>query len=230
MNLATSLKSCGFGLAFLLVGMVAAQATPQTGTPPVVACTAVTRPAVAVTLKNERGQVLNALEKVYFTPQAAEQMSIRRDGSGSWTVTVQRRWYKPVTIQGIRVVEDECGPVRPTPITVHLKPTPDAPRIREFAVFPASTDEFFVGYWPFYQRYRTILDAPSNVNGAVTWSSSDPSVATIDQSGMLRSVCSRTPAWTTVTATLKADPGVTVSTRFGRGSGGTVCKRGAVDR
>ncbi|WP_424951182.1 hypothetical protein [Deinococcus sp.] len=185
---------------------------------------------MAVTLKNEHGQVLNALEKVYFTLQAAKQTSIQRGRPGSWTVSVRRRWYKPVTIQGIRVVEDECGPVRPTPITVHLKPTPDAPRIREFSVFPASTDGFFVGYWPFYQRYSTFLDAPSAVSRAIVWSSSDPGVATIDQSGMLRSVCSRTLAWTTITATLKGDPTVKVSTRFGRGSVGTVCKRGAVNR
>ena len=37
------------------------------------------------------------------------------------------------------------------------------------------------------------------------------------------------PAWTTITATLKADPGVMVSTHFGWG-GDTVCKRGMVDR
>ena len=47
---------------------------------------------------------------------------------------------------------------------------------------------------------------------------------------MLPSVGNRTPAWTTITATLKVDPTVKVSTRFGRGSGGTVCKRGAADR
>lgn len=223
-------KSCGFGLALLLAGMVAAQTAPQTRPQPVVACPGILRPAVAVIVKNERGQVLNVLEERYFTPRAAKQMIIQRDGPGSWTVSVQRRWYRPVTIRGVRVVEDACGPARPTPLTVRLKPTPDTPRIREFSVFPASTDGFFVGYWPFYQRYSTFLDAPSAVSRKVIWSSSDPNVATIDQTGMLRSVCSRTPAWTTITATLKADPSVMVSTRFGRGGGGTVCKRGAVDR
>ena len=38
MNLAMSVKSCGFGLALLLVRMVAAQTAPRAGTPPVVAC------------------------------------------------------------------------------------------------------------------------------------------------------------------------------------------------
>ena len=37
------------------------------------------------------------------------------------------------------------------------------------------------------------------------------------------------PTLTTITATLKADPGVMVSTRFGWGDD-MVCKRGAVDR
>jgi Bacterial Ig-like domain (group 2) len=230
MKLAISVKSCGFGLALLLVGIGAAQTAPQTHPQPVVACTSILRPAVAVTVKNERGQVLNALEERYYTPRAAKQMSIRPDGSGSWMVSVHRRWYKPVTIRGVRVQEDECGLVRPTPLTVRLEPTPDAPRVREFSVFPASVDGFFVGSWPFYQRYVTFLDAPSSVSREVVWSSSNPAVATIDQSGMLRSVCNRTPARTTLTATLKADSSVTVSTRFGRGGGGMVCKRGAVDR
>ena len=157
-------------------------------------------------------------------------MSIRRVKPGCRTVSVQRRRYQPVPVRDIRVDEDEGGPVRPTPITVRLKPTPDAPRIREFSISLSSTDGFFVGYWPFYQRYSTFMDAPSSVSRAVVWSSSDPGVATIDPSGMLRSVCSRTPAWTTITVTLKADPTVKVGTRFGRGSGGTVCKRGATDR
>ncbi|WP_310584841.1 hypothetical protein [Deinococcus sp.] len=156
-------------------------------------------------------------------------MNISRDRPGSWTVSVQRRWYRPVTVRDIRVEEDGCGPVRPTPVTIQLKPTSDAPRIREFSIFPVSADGLLVGSWPYFQRYSTALDAPSIANGAVIWSSSNPGVATIDQSGVLRSVCSRTPAWTTITATLKADPGVMVSTRFGWG-GGTVCKRGAVDR
>ena len=230
MNLAMSAKSCGFGLALLLIGIGAAQTAPRANTQPVVVCTSILRSAVAVTVKNERGQVLNALEERYYTPRVAKQMSIRRDQPGSWTVSVQRRWYRPETVRGVQVQEDECGPVWPTPMTVRLKPTPDAPRIREFSLFPSSTDGFFVGSWPFYQRYSTFLDAPSAVNRKVVWSSSNPGVATIDPSGMLRSVCSRTPGWTIITATLKADPTARASTRFGRGGGGMVCKRGAVDR
>lgn len=75
-----------------------------------------------------------------------------------------------------------------------------------------------------------LLDALSIASSAVVWSSSNPAVATIDQTGMLRLVCGGTPARTTITAILKADPTVRVSTRLGRGGGGMVCKRGAVDR
>jgi Bacterial Ig-like domain (group 2) len=229
MNTVTAARSWGFRLALLLVGIVAAQTAPQTRPQPVVACPGIITLAVAVTVKNERGQVLSVLEERYLTLKA-RQLSIRRDRPGSWTVSVQRRWYKPVTIRGVRVVEDACGPVRPTLLTVSLEPTLDAPSIRAFSVFPSSIDGFFVGYWPFHQRYSTFLDAPSLVSRAVVWSSSNPEVVTIDQTGMLRSVCSRTPAWTTITATLKAEPAARVSTRFGRGGGGMVCKRGAVDR
>ena len=61
MNLAVVMKSCGFGLVLLLVRMVAAQTALWAGTPPVVVCIDILRQAVAVTVKNERGQVLNAL-------------------------------------------------------------------------------------------------------------------------------------------------------------------------
>ena len=120
-------------------------------------------------------------------------MNIRRDRPGNWTVSVQRRWYRPVTVWGIRVKENECGPVRPTPITIQLKPTSDAPYICEFPIFPALPDGLLVGFWPYYRRYVTVLDAPSIANRTVIWLSSNPGVATIDQTGMLRSVRSRLP-------------------------------------
>ena len=185
---------------------------------------------MAVTIVNERGQVLNELENLFYTPNAMKQISIRRESFGRWSVSVNRPWYRPVTVRGIRVVEDQCGTVRSTPLIIHLKPVPDAPRIREFSIFPARTDGLLVGSWPYFQRYRTTLDAPFIASRAVVWSSSDPAVATIDQTGMLRVVCGRTPARTTITATLKADAAVRVSTRLGRGGGGMVCKRGPVDR
>ena len=106
---------------------------------------------MAVTVKNERGQVLNALEERYYTLRKINQMSIRRDRPGNWTVSLQRCWYRPVTIQGIRVVEDEYGPVRPTPLSIQLKPTSDAPHIREFPIFLALSDGLLVGFWPCYR-------------------------------------------------------------------------------
>ena len=83
--------------------------------------------------------------------------------------------------------------MRPTPVTIQLKPTSDAPYICEFPIFPALPDGLLVGFWPYYRRYVTALDAPSIANGTVIWSSSNPGVATIDQTAMLRSVCSRPP-------------------------------------
>lgn len=187
------------------------------------------RPAVALTLTNERGQPIPFADDWTARQDSARRVSIRRETAGKWRVAVNWKWYAPVTLRGVRVQKDACGPVKPTSLTVRLKPLPDAPKVREFSLLYASPEGLFVAYWPHYQRMKVFLDAPG-VSPEVIWTSGDPNVATIDQSAMLHSVCSRTPAWTTITATLGADPRVQATTRFGRGGGGMNCKRGAVDR
>ncbi|WP_407572820.1 hypothetical protein [Deinococcus altitudinis] len=148
-----------------------------------------------------------------------------------YTVTIHRRWYKPQTIRDIKVRYDDCGPAKATRVVVRLQPIVGAPVIREFHIANVNSDNRMgVGYWPYFQRYETFLDAPGSVSRDVVWTSSRPDVATIDSGGMLRSVCSREPARTTITATLKADPKSTSFTYFSRGGRGMVCKRGAVDR
>lgn len=202
---------------------------PQPGQSPHFACPDIGRPTLDITVKNERGQVLARLSDMEGWNNSGIKM--KRQPDGRYTVTVNRRWYQPQTIRNIPVQYDECGPSKPTPVVVRLRPKPGAPTIREFRIVGVNPGEpFVVGYWPFFQRYSTFLDAPGSVSREVLWTSSRPDVATIDQTGMLRSVCSREVGRTTITATLKADPGLTSSTVFGRGGGGMVCKRGQVDR
>ncbi|MEF2277525.1 hypothetical protein V3W47_04380 [Deinococcus sp. YIM 134068] len=180
-------------------------------------------------MKNERGQVLARLTDMDGGNNPGVKM--RRGPDGRYMVTVKRRWYQPQTVRNIPVQYDECGPARPTPVTVRLQPTPDAPTVREFRIVNVNSDNLMVvGYWPHFQRYTTFLDAPGSVSREVIWTSSRPDVATIDSGGMLRSVCSRELGRTTITATLKADPRHKSSTVFGRCGGGMVCKRGQVDR
>lgn len=173
------------------------------------------------------GQVIRQLSWL----DASDQSWLRITNSGTlYTVTINRRWYKPQTIRNIQVIHDECGPSKPTRMVARLQPVPGAPVIREFHIVGVNSDNLMVvGYWPHFQRYTTFLDAPSHVSREVLWTSSRPDVATIDQSSMLRSVCAREPGRTT-TATLKAAPTFTSRTVFGRGGGGMVCKRGPVDR
>lgn len=194
-----------------------------------VTCPAVARPALAITVKNERGQALVGVGNM--GGRNTFGIEEQREPDGRYTVTVKRRWYKPVTTRHIPVQYDECGPVKPTPVVVRLRPTPDAPTIREFSILGADpTDRTVIGYWPYFQRYTTFLDAPGSVSREVIWTSSRPNVATVDGGGMLRSVCNREVGRTTITATLKADLSFTSSTVFGRGGGGMVCKRGPVER
>jgi len=202
--------------------------TPQpTSTPPRIVCAQVARPALDLIVKNERGQVLRQLN--WLDASDAGWLNVTYEGDHSM-VTVHRRWYKPQTIRNIKV-PDECGPARPTRVVVRLQPVAASPLIREFRILNVNSDNRMgVGYWPYFQRYETFLDAPGSVSREVVWSSSRPDVATIDRGGLLRSVCSREGAITTITATLKADPNFTSSTFFSRGGRGMVCPRGAVDR
>ncbi|WP_165795331.1 Ig-like domain-containing protein [Deinococcus koreensis] len=197
--------------------------------PPRMVCTDIGRPALDITVKNERGQVLARSSDMEAWNAPWLKIDPHRDGS--YGLTVKRRWYEPQTVKNIVVQYDGCGPVRATPVVVRLRPVRGAPLIRDFRFVGVHSDNtMVVGSWPYFQRYHLFLDAPGSVSREVVWTSGDPSVATVDQTGMVRSVCSRQVGRTTITATLRADPRFTVSTVFGRGGRGMVCPRGPVDR
>jgi hypothetical protein len=211
-----------------VLGMLATSLPTIPKQPLVIGCPSIARPALDLIVKNERGQVLRQLS--WLDPSDHSWLKITNDGH-LYTVTINRRWYTPQVIRNIKVLYDDCGPAKPTRVVARLEPVADAPVIREFRIVNINSDDLLmVGYWPYFQRYTTFLDAPSRVSREVVWTSSRPDVATIDPSGMLRSVCSRESGRTTILATLKADPHHTSSTVFGRGGGGMVCKRGPVDR
>ncbi len=189
------------------------------GSAPVTTCPTIYIPPLVVTVKNERGQVLTTL---YPPPRPGREVGstagakFERGTGGRYSVTVSRHWYQPQTVRNIAVQYDRCGPIKPTPVVIRLRPMPNAPTIREFCILNTD-DELVVGSWPYFQRYKTFLDAPSSVSREVIWTSSRPDVATVDAAGVLRSVCSREVGRTTITATLKADPLFNSSTVFGRG-------------
>lgn len=171
-------------------------------------CPGMIRPAVTLTLKNERGPVIPLADDWTARQDPARRVTVRRDTDG-WRVEVNWKWYRPVVVRHIRVQEDACGPVKATPLTFTLQPVEDAPVIRELSLLHASKGGLFVGSWPFSQRVRAFLDVPGTVSRALVWTSGGPAAVTV------RSVCGRTPAWATITATLKADPAVQASSRSG---------------
>lgn len=210
-----------------LLAVLATASSARVTPPPQVMCPGVLRPALELIVKNERGQVLSQFG---WPVTDAGWLKVTKTGE-RYTVTINRRWYQPQTISNIKVVQDDCGPAKPTRVVARLQPVPGAPVIREFRIVNVNSDNLMVvGYWPYFQRYTTFLDAPGTVSREVVWTSSRPDVATIDQSGLLRSVCHREPGRTTITATLKSDPTQVSRTVFGRGGGGMVCPRGEVDR
>ncbi|WP_288480697.1 hypothetical protein [uncultured Deinococcus sp.] len=177
----------------LLAALALAAASRSAQKPPPVVCPAVLTPPVAVTLKNERGLVLADASAPLFAPQREAEIRVRREDQGRYTVSVQRQGYRPVTLRRVRVEVNECGPVEPTPPTIRLTPVPNAPTVRRFVVL--GPRDLRVGSWPFSQRYTAFVDAPAGQR-EVVWSSSNLDVATVDQTGMLRSVCSREGGWT----------------------------------
>ncbi|WP_394650484.1 Ig domain-containing protein [uncultured Deinococcus sp.] len=176
----------------LLAALALAAAPRSAQKPPPVVCAAVLTPPVAVTLKNERGLVLADASAPLFAPQREAEIRVRRADQGRYTVSVQRQGYRSVTLRRVRVEVNECGPVEPTPPTIRLTPVPNAPTVRRFVVL--GPRDLRVDSWPFSQRYPAVVDAPAGQREEV-WSS-NPDVATVDQTGMLRSVCSREGGWT----------------------------------
>ncbi|WP_189070987.1 hypothetical protein [Deinococcus radiotolerans] len=136
-------------------------------------------------------------------------------------MTVNRPWYRPVTVHGVVVKENQCGPVAPTPLVIRLQPAVNAPMVRGFGILGS---ELHTAVWPYKQRLGSFVDAPG-VNPAVIWTSSRLDVASIDQSGLLVAKCRKEAAWTVITARLKADLSITASVRFGAGGARTDCSR-----
>lgn len=138
---------------------------------------------------------------------------MHQERTGRYTVTVNRPWYRPVTVRGVVVRENRCGPVAPTPLVIRLQPTTNAPVVRGFGILGS---ELHTAVWPYQQRLGSFVDAPG-VSPAVTWTSSRPDVASIDQGGLLEAKCRKVAGWTVITARLKADPSIMASVRFGAG-------------
>lgn len=203
--------------------------SPRLGQPAVSACPAMLVPPVSVEVRNEAGQVLpDAAFPLALPPgrQGTRQVTVHQERTGRYTVTVNRPWYRPVTVRGVVVRENRCGPVAPTPLVIRLQPTTNAPVVRGFGILGS---ELHTAVWPYQQRLGTFVDAPG-VSPAVTWTSSRPDVASIDQGGLLEAKCRKVADWTVITARLKADPSIMASVRFGAGGARTDCSRAQPDQ
>lgn len=213
----------------LLAALALATAPQKVQLPPIKVCPAIYVPPIAVTLVTERGQVLGRNLDGSPSPLSDQPngLQLRWEGVGLYTLTVKRQWYNTIILRQVRVETNECGIVRPTPLTIRLQPVAGAPIIRHVA-FQQSELNVGEGMWPFVVQYTVLVDAPAGQR-EVIWSSSNPGVATIDQTGTLRLVCRKEGGWTTITATSKADLTRQARQRF-FSRGEMICPRGNVDR
>lgn len=194
--------------------------------PPPVACPDIFIPPVTVTVKNERGLILGTASSGPDSSRPSRdplKVTFQKGSDGRYTVTASKDWYQPATVRAVQVEEGPCGPVRPVPLTLILKPRPEAPVIRNFQI--RSTRGDLSGSWPDWTAYWVFLDAPPGVSRAVTWHSSRPEVATIDEFGVLRTKCLKSRQTTVITATLKADPTWKATARYSTGSPRIDCRQ-----
>jgi hypothetical protein len=129
---------------------------------------------------------------------------------GRYTIEVSKPYYKTVRVGRISVPGDACGAAAPVTVPVTLEALPIAPPIRSVSVAQAGVG-LAAGL---HNQYTVWVDAVAGTDTSVTWSLSDPRVATIDQNGFLTANC-RTTDDILVIATSKQAPSVRGTGRLG---------------
>src|SRR5206468_10427219 len=88
-------------------------------------------------------------------------------------------------------------------VTLELKP--GAPKVRSVVILSGNMG---FGLPDLTAQLQATVDADPGVSTAVTWSSSDTTVATVTPTGLVRSRCRRTPGESIITAASVVDPRV----------------------
>lgn len=220
-----------------VVGLLVAVGQAGAARPAVFACPTIAIAPIAVSINDQFGRDAALNTSVTWTRTGPAPAWVRRQsklleglgggsvqvtGADDYTVMVRKAWYVTETRVNVPVALGRCGTVRPTLVSVVLKLKPGAPRLRSVIL---QTRQNYTGYVPVgrpqWARLAAFVDANPGVDTAVTWTSSNPAVATVDQTGYVRAaLCHAAPARVTITASSKADPKVAqrLDLSFGRSS------------
>ncbi len=203
-------------LAFLVaaaVAVVGCGAAAQHPTVPseLVNCAGVGFPAIRVEVRRDDGRPVAAGATLVVTDGNFKQTTVETwsaltleaadNRTGTYTVEVSKPFYKTARIDRVSVPGGPCGAYHTVTVPITLEVLPTAPQIRSVSVAQPGVG-LGVGL---HNQYTVWVDATPGADTSVTWSLSDPRVATIDQSGFLTAKCGTTDD-ILVIATSKQDP------------------------
>ena len=123
------------------------------------------------------------------------------DLSGTFTVTLHRQYYQDLTIPQITVVPAGCL-VATTHVPATLQLAPGAPPLRALNIQGAT----YLGDPRAQAQLVAHFDADPSVSRAVTWQSSDTTLATVDANGLVIAKCPNAGGTVKITATTVATP------------------------
>jgi hypothetical protein len=130
--------------------------------------------------------------------------------AGSFTVHVNRQFYRETVLSNVAVVNGQCSAVV-THIPVTLQLAPGAPPIRSLAVFGAT----FLSAPGEQRQLSARFDADPGISTTVNWRLSDTTLARIDGVGLVTAKCSLAGGVETVTAIAAVDTAFKATAQFG---------------
>ena len=123
------------------------------------------------------------------------------DMTGTFAVTLHRQYYQDLTVPQVTVVQDGCL-VATTHVPVTLQLAPGAPPLRALNIQGAT----YLGDPRAQAQLIAHFDADPSVSRAVTWESSDTTLATVDANGLVIAKCPNAGGTVKITATTVATP------------------------
>lgn len=176
-------------------------------------------PGLIVEVRDHLGRPAALGTKLYvsdgeFTDSAVGQsnaltIEIADNRAGLYDMRIIRPWYRETTIRSVRVPGDRCGAIEPVDVPVTLSLAAGAPAVRNVVVLPPRAEFDTEGVEITYHAH---VDADPGESLAVSWSSSDTSVAAVSETGVAVSRCSTLWTEVVITATSLAD-----TTKYGVG-------------
>jgi hypothetical protein len=161
--------------------------------------------AIGTTIVIQDGAFRDSVDGAHALSELRVGAGERRPGR--YEVRLHKPGYRPVILHDVMAPGDEhCRYAEPTDIRkVQLQLLPDAPKVRSIVVLPPGIvfsvpDDSL--------QLRAVLDADPDVSHAIRWRSSDTTVVTVSETGMLRTKCRATNGRAVVTATSVAHPRV----------------------